>query len=337
MLEDVLQGMAEGVLVQGPRGDLLLINPAARSILNVEGPIPPDARLGDLIRQPVLREMIDQIQAHGGPLVREITLYSPAERHLQVRGDRCPSAAGPATLLVFHDITDLKRLETLRRDFVANVSHELKTPLTAIQASAETLLEGALERPDRGKSFVESIAEETARLRRLVDDLLTLAQVESKGSRPQRENIPLKKFLETQVGRYQPSAQSRGVRLKLEPTPELALMSDREQLGQAVGNLLDNAIKYNRAGGRVSVKVSSDSGRCRIEVEDTGIGIPPEDLPRVFERFYRVEKGRSTETGGTGLGLAIVKHVAESHGGSVEVESKQGLGSRFTLILPLGN
>lgn len=335
-LEGILEGMTEGVLVEGPGGVILAINPAARNILDIEGEVAAGTRSGDLIRHPVLQEMIEQIRAGGRPRSRDLTLYSPSERHLQVRGDICRSPAGPAVLLVFHDITDLKRLETLRRDFVANVSHELKTPLTAIQGAAETLLGGALKDADRGKPFVQSISEEASRLRRLVDDLLTLAQVESKQEEIRPETISLQAFLEKEVARHQPAARSRAVSLNLEPVPAgLVLPADREHLAQAVGNLLDNAIQYNRPGGRVTLRASSDSGACRIEVEDTGIGIPPEDLARIFERFYRVDKGRSRETGGTGLGLSIVKHVTETHGGSVEVESKQGLGSRFTLILPL--
>ena len=335
-LEGILEGMTEGVLVEGPDGALLAINPAARNILDVEGKVPPGTRAGDLIRHPVLWEMVQQVRSESRPSLRDLTLVSPSERHLRVRGDICRSPAGPAVLLVFHDITDLKRLENLRRDFVANVSHELKTPLTAIQGAVETLLGGALKDADRGKPFVESVAEEAGRLRRLVDDLLTLAQVESKQEDFRPEPISLQAFLEKEVARHRPLAASRDLSLEIEIlSPLPAFAADRGQLAQAVGNLLDNAIQYNRPGGRVTLKVSSDSRACRIEVEDTGIGIPPEDLARVFERFYRVDKGRSRETGGTGLGLSIVKHVAEAHGGSVEVESRPGSGSRFTLLLPL--
>ncbi len=336
-LEGILEGMTEGVLVEGPDGALLAINPAARSILGIEGEVPAGTRAGDLIRQPVLREMIRRVRSEASPHSQDLTLYSPTERHLQVRGGICRSAAGPAVLLVFHDTTDLKRLENLRRDFVANVSHELKTPLTAIQGAVETLLGGALKDADRGKPFVESIAEETGRLQRLVDDLLTLAQVESRQEEIRPEAVSLQAFLEKEVARHRPLAAARDVSLNIEvlpPVPAL-LPADRGQLSQAVGNLLDNAIQYNRPGGRVTLRVSSDPRACRIEVEDTGIGIPPEDLARVFERFYRVDKGRSRESGGTGLGLSIVKHVAEAHGGSVEVESRSGSGSRFTLIFPL--
>ena len=335
-LQGILEGMNEGVLVEGPDGSLLAINPAARSILDIEGEVPPGTQAGDLIRQPVLREMIGQVRTEGRPKSRDLTLYAPSERHLRVRGDICRSPAGPAVLLVFHDITDLKRLETLRRDFVANVSHELKTPLTAIQGAVETLLGGALKDADRGKPFADSIAEEAGRLRHLVEDLLTLAQVESRQEDFRPEVISLQAFLEKEVARHRPLAAAREVSLEMEMTSPLpALPADRGQLSQAVGNLLDNAIQYNRPGGRVTLRVSADSRVCRVEVEDTGIGIPPGDLARVFERFYRVDKGRSRETGGTGLGLSIVKHIAEAHGGSVEVESRPGSGSRFALILPL--
>ena len=335
-IEGILQGMIEGVLAVGPNGEILLINTAARNILGIRPDVPTGIRAKDLIRQPELQELIRPAGAMGQPRVHDLTLYAPSERALRVHATSCQAPTGRGSLLVFHDITDLKRLETLRRDFVANVSHELKTPLTAIQGAVETLLGGALKDADRGKPFVESIAEEAGRLRRLVDDLLALAQVESKQEELRPETLSLQAFLEKEAARHQPAARSRAVSLNLEPvSPGLALPADREHLAQAVGNLLDNAIQYNRPGGRVTLRASSDSGTCRIEVEDTGIGIPPEDLPRIFERFYRVDKGRSRETGGTGLGLSIVKHVAEAHNGSVEVESRSGSGSRFTLIFPL--
>ena len=239
-LEGILQGMTEGVLVEGSDGGLLLINPAARGILGLEGEVAPGMQSFGLIRHPVLREMIDQVRAGGHPRARDLTLLSPSERHLRVRGDVCRSPAGPATLLVFHDITDLKRLETLRRDFVANVSHELKTPLTAIQGCVETLLGGALKDADRGQPFIESISEETGRLRRLVDDLLTLAQVESKEGEHKAERIELGPFLESEILRHRPEAAGLKVALNLETVPpEATLLADREQLSQAIGNLME--------------------------------------------------------------------------------------------------
>ncbi len=335
-LEGILHSMAEGVFAVGPTGDLLLVNAAAREILGVAHGAAAGARAGDLIRQPELHELVRQTLATAAPQRRDLTLYAPSERHLRVHATVCQTPTGRGVLVVLHDITDLKRLETLRRDFVANVSHELKTPLTAIRGAVETLLEGALSDSTHARPFVESMAEESARLTRLVDDLLTLAQVESRQPAPPRDPIPVQVFLQEECVRYSPLAQAHQIALTTEEvSPSLTVLADRRELAQAVGNLLDNAIKYNHPGGRVTVRASAAPPACHIEVEDTGIGIPAEDLPRIFERFYRVDKARSRDTGGTGLGLSIVKHVAETHGGSVQVESQSGRGSRFTLTLPL--
>ncbi len=333
-IEGILHGMAEGVLAVGPDERLLLINAAARAIGGINPALGPGTPLVDALRDPELQRLVRAVLQSGSPRVQDLTLYAPAERHLTVHATPCPCApTGRGVLLVLHDVTERQRLEQVRRDFVANVSHELKTPLTAIQGAVETLLDGALGDAGHARPFVASIAEETTRLRRLVDDLLTLAQVEQRHAAPAREPIPLDEFLKAEVARHRALAEVHQVSLTLEATA-LSLQADRRQLAQAVGNLLDNAIKYNRPGGRVVVRVAEADGQLRIEVEDTGLGIPPDDLPRIFERFYRVDKGRSRETGGTGLGLSIVKHVAEAHGGTVSVESRLGHGSRFTLQFP---
>ena len=335
-MEGILQSMREGVVVVDPAGNLLLINQAAREILGLGPGIGPGRSFAECVRHPDLQELVRQVLQTQEPQVRELILYSPVECFLQVQASSCRyPPAGSCALVVFHDVTHFKKLEQVRRDFVANVSHELKTPLTAIRAAAETLLDGAIQDADYGRVFLETISEETTRLHRLVDDLLTLARVESRQTALNKERVPVGLFLEELTARYRPLAKTHGVSLELEQTPEVSLLADRSQLAQAVSNLLENAIKYNRPDGRVVVRARESDGTLVLEVEDTGIGIPPEDMPRIFERFYRVDKARSRETGGTGLGLSIVKHVAEVHGGSVEVESRPGSGSRFTLILPL--
>lgn len=336
-IEGILQGMAEGVLAVSPDGRLLLINASARQILGMGSHVKPGHPVGEIIRYPELKELIQEALTTGQPRTRDVTLYVPTERHLRVHATSCRCApAGSCALLVLHDITDLRHLEQIRREFVANVSHELKTPLTAIRGAVETLLEGALENRQYSRTFVVSIDEESTRLGRLVEDLLTLAQVESQQAASPREAIPFKSFLETEIARYEPLAKANQVTLICEvASADGAILADRNQLAQAIGNLLDNAIKYNRPSGRVILRASVADRQLKVEVEDTGIGIPSEDLPRIFERFYRVDKARSRETGGTGLGLSIVKHVAEAHGGSVQVESQLNHGSLFTLILPL--
>lgn len=335
-IEAILQSMNEGVMVVAPSGDLLLVNDAARRILALNRTVGPGASFSESVRHPDLQELVRQVLRTQEPQVRELILYAPVESFLQIQASSCRSAPGdPCALVVFHDVTHFKKLEQVRRDFVANVSHELKTPLTSIRAAAETLLDGAIKDADYSRAFLQTISEETDRLHRLVDDLLTLARVESRQTALNKERIPLRVFLEDQVARYRPLAKTHGVSLEMEPAPETAILADRSQLAQAVNNLLENAIKYNRAGGRVIVRAGESAGHWAVEVEDTGIGIPPEDLPRVFERFYRVDKARSRETGGTGLGLSIVKHVAETHGGSVQVESRPEHGTRFILRIPI--
>ncbi|MCM8811428.1 MAG: ATP-binding protein [Candidatus Omnitrophica bacterium] len=334
-IEGILQSMTEGVFVVDPSGRLTLINPAAQQILQVGSG--PNALFKEAIRYPEFHLMAEQVLKKGYPAVQDVELFTPMERNLRVYGTRCRSAGGePSALFVIHDVTEFRRLEQVRRDFVANVSHELKTPLTVIRGAVETLLEGALNEENGGRPFVELISEESERLGRLVDDLLGLAQIESKGMLLTKQQMDVKRFLSEEIERHKGRAKAAGVSMTLEmKTPLQTLMADREQAGRAVSNLLDNAIKYNRPGGTVIVRASVRDGAYRVDVEDTGIGIPPEQIGRIFERFYRVDKARSRETGSTGLGLAIVKHVMEAHGGFVQVESRPGEGSRFTLLFPL--
>lgn len=336
-VEGILQSMAEGVFVVAPDERLLLVNRSARRILDLPAEAGKGTPLVEAIRQPELNDLIRRVLRTGRPEVKDLTLYAPFEQDLEARAAPCEvPSSGRCALLVFHDVTELRRLERLRTEFVANVSHELKTPLTSIQGAIETLLDGAAEDPQSRRTFLAAIREESERLRRLVEDLLTLARVESRQAGPARETMDTGAFLKEMLSRYQPLAGRQRVTLVLEAgAAPAALRADREQLAQAVGNLLENAVKYNRPGGKAILRARREGDALAIEVEDTGIGIPAEDLPRIFERFYRVDKARSRETGGTGLGLSIVKHVAEAHGGSVSVESRPSYGSRFTLTLPL--
>jgi two-component system phosphate regulon sensor histidine kinase PhoR len=221
----------------------------------------------------------------------------------------------------------------MRRDFVANVSHELKTPLSAIRGYAETLREGALDDPPASRRFVERILAQCARLQALLDDLLTLSRLESVEQTPSCEPVDLDALARRAVELVAPLAQQREVTLESSGAGG-SLLGDPDALERMLLNLLENAIKYNRAGGKVDLSLSANDGAAEITVEDTGIGISPETLPRIFERFYRVDKGRSRDQGGTGLGLAIVKHVAQTHGGKVDVESELGKGTRFRVTLP---
>ena len=233
------------------------------------------------------------------------------------------------------DTTEATRLAEMRRDFVANVSHELKTPLAAIRGFAETLRDGALDEPATARRFTERILQQCRRLQALLEDLLTLSRLESVEVPAERAQVDLRALVRRAVELMAPAAQERRVRLAVEEQPTTPISGDADDLERLVLNLLENAIKYNRPEGTVTVRLRKGVSQVVLEVADTGLGIPQESLSRIFERFYRVDKSRAREEGGTGLGLAIVKHVAQAHGGQVEVESRAGRGSTFRVRLPV--
>lgn len=235
-------------------------------------------------------------------------------------------------LVIANDVTELRRLETVRRDFVANVSHELRTPLTSIRAMAETLQEGALRDGDVADHFLETISTEVQRLTRISEDLLILSRAESRPA--ETSKVDLSFLLDEVVNRFQKHAENDGIKLQLNAPTGLFITGSPDQIEQVIINLIDNAIKYSHKGGRVSVSAERQDRLVAVHVVDTGIGIMSQDVPRIFERFYRVDKARSRQSGGTGLGLAIVKHIVEAHGGSVVVESEFNRGSTFTFTLP---
>ena len=231
-------------------------------------------------------------------------------------------------------MTESLRLAQIRKDFVANVSHELKTPLTAIRGYAETLEDGALAKPELALRFVRSILEQCERLSNLLRDLLTLSRLESHPA-PAREAVDLAKSARRALEILAPQARAREVGIALSTEDGLpVVLGDGGELERLLLNLIENAVKYNRPGGEVEVRLSAEGSEVLLEVQDTGIGIPADALDRIFERFYRVDKGRSRNQGGTGLGLSIVKHAARSHGGRVEVDSRLGKGSVFRVRLP---
>jgi two-component system phosphate regulon sensor histidine kinase PhoR len=278
----------------------------------------------------------------------------PVNGELRLRGGDGPAIemhAGPLTggrgevvgaVLVLNDVSELRRLEAIRRDFVANVSHELKTPLTAIRGLVETILDDPEMPVDVRQRFLERIEEQTQRLSTLVTDLLTLSRLESESSRREREVVDFRGVVDSSVRRLRGVAEGKGIHLETAFDGDaLWVLGDEEQLRQMVDNLVDNAVKYTPEGGRVAVRLraATEEGtgqtECLLEVDDTGIGIEPRHQERIFERFYRVDKARSRELGGTGLGLSIVKHIAKDTGGSVSLESRPGLGSTFRVRLPL--
>jgi two-component system phosphate regulon sensor histidine kinase PhoR len=331
----ILDGMGEGVLVIDADERIVLANRALRDLARL-GDDAPGKPLLEAIRNAALKEAFDEAARRAEPAVREIELGRPLPRKLLVRVSRLPSGNGRrGAIAVFHDVTDLRRLETIRTDFVANVSHELRTPVTAISTATETLLGGALSDPAEAAEFVDVIDRHAKRLRQLVDDLLDLAKIEAKSFRLAPSDLPVHPILEHAIDLSVDQARRRKVALRIAPgAAGVRAKIDRRALEQVVMNLLDNAIKYAGEGAHVTVTAKSAGDRTEIAVADDGIGISPAHLGRLFERFYRVDAGRSRELGGTGLGLSIVKHLVELMGGTVDVESEPGKGACFTLRLP---
>ncbi len=340
----ILDSMGEGVLVLDSDERIVLANQALRTMGRLGEDIQGKPLL-EGIRSAALKEALDACHEHNEAVVREIELGRPMPRKLLARVSRLAHAEGDGgragaadggMIVVFHDVTDLRRLETIRTDFVANVSHELRTPVTAISTAAETLLGGALSDPEEAAEFVGVIDRHSHRLRQLVDDLLDLAKLEAKNFRLVLSDLEVRPILDHAILLMEDPAHRRRMTLTLAPGAGLRARIDRRALEQVVTNLLDNAIKYAGEGAHVTVSVEPRGDRVAIAVTDDGIGISPAHLGRVFERFYRVDAGRSRELGGTGLGLSIVKHLVELMGGTVDVESEPGKGARFTLTLAAG-
>ena len=327
-LEAVLDGMAEGVLVTDRSGRVSRTNPALRRIFGLERPV-TGRSLGEALRSPGVAEAFEEL-TDGRTVSREIQVTWPTERTLTIHAVALPDGGAVA---VFHDITSLKRVETVRRDFVSNVSHELRTPLTALSGYAEALSEAGLS-AEEARQHATVIRRHVERLAALVSDLLELARLEESGFAPHRERFPAGDLLRELAREWGPKAEEGGMTLAVASGSDLPLDGDRGLLRQALANLVENAVKYCREGDRIEVSARSTVDGVELVVSDTGPGIPYEDQARVFERFYRVDKGRSREQGGTGLGLSIVKHAAEAHGGTATLESRPGAGATFRIFVP---
>lgn len=333
----IVEAMDEGVIALDARDFVLLMNPAAEALFGVRAEEAAGRPLLEVLRHHELEEVVAKARASRKAAERDVAVFQPTERMLHACAMACdPSGpTGPHTVLVIQDLTQANRYERLRREFVANVSHELKSPLTAIRSLTETLLTGALDDGANRRRFVTLVDEEAARLGRLIDDLLQLSQLESQPAAPPVQPIRLAPLVHETAAAFEPEVAKRRLTLTVNVDSTWMVRADPDRLKQVFVNLLDNAIKYNREGGAITVTAQPDGKWLRVSVTDTGIGIPDDDLPRIFERFYRVDKARSRELGGTGLGLAIVKHIIESHGGTLTVTSRLGEGSTFTFTLPL--
>jgi two-component system phosphate regulon sensor histidine kinase PhoR len=330
----VLEAMVEGVLVVDVRGVILLANSRLRELFDIRGEI-----TGRPLLEGVRNTDLDAILAESAKtdetVARSIALSGPNHRTLEVLAARFPSEGERSgTVTVFHDTTELMRLEEVRRDFVANASHELRTPLAAIRGFAETLLESASLSPEEQKNYLEVIHRHAQRLSSLVEDLLELSTIESRTLRLEIAPVDVARTAENLIADSGLRLEERRIAAALRSDGLPLALADARALDQVLGNLLDNALKYTEPGGSIEIGVEERFGRVRVTVADSGIGIPPEDTSRIFERFYRVDRARSRALGGTGLGLSIVKHLVQAMGGEISVKSQLGRGSTFTFTLP---
>lgn len=328
----ILEAMQEGVVVVDREGHIVLVNSALRSMLLIGGEA-VGKLLIETVRHAELDELLDDAREGHGAGPTEIELPGLKPRRLLVHASPLPGD-DERQLVVFVDVTELRRLESLRREFVANASHELRTPIAAVRSATETLRSGALEDPHASTRFVDIIERNAQRLQSLVEDMLDLSKLESNEFRLKRERVELSSVVPIVLALFRERAEKKGVRLsaQLAPAPP-PVEGDARGLEHVLSNLVDNAVKYCPSGSSITVRAAQEGDRVRLVVVDTGPGIPPEHLPRLFERFYRVDAGRSRELGGTGLGLSIVKHMVEAMRGAVSVDSTVGEGSTFTVSL----
>ena len=337
-LETILSAMREGVLAVDSDERILTFNQAAGSFLGIDLSSTKGYAIQEVVRNADILRFLSRVLTGDGPIEGEIVLHGPENKFLQLNGTLLQDIAGNkiGALVVLNDITRLRQLENIRREFVANVSHELKTPVTSIKGYVETLQEGALDDKDNVQKFLDIVLKQSDHLNAIVDDLLSLSRIEqdAESGEVQLTEENLGRILEAAVVDYELKAREREIKLMVNYGEEVMVKANSRLLKQAIGNLLDNAIKYSEPGKAVEVEATGNTDEVVIRVSDHGNGIAPEHLPRLFERFYRVDKGRSRELGGTGLGLAIVKHITQAHGGHVTVESSLGKGSIFTLHLP---
>lgn len=331
MMQSILSCMVDGVLVLDIYGCIIHANKAAESLFLVREGVLLGKRLTQISENREISDMIDEVLSTGNESFTETTI-SPSTLifrvHAVPRKDHHDRIEG--AIVVFHDVTDARNFDQIRSAFVGNVSHELRTPLTSIKGFVETLLDGAMENSDTCRRFLSIIDTETNRLTRLIEDLLTLSSIESQERIVYLKPACLLRSIRNVMNMFGPQISEKCLHVEfIHPYPMPLIQADEDLLGQVFINLLDNAIKYTPRQGKIIIQCQRRDSRIITTVKDSGMGIPHESLPRVFERFYRVDKARSRQQGGTGLGLSIVKHIVESHGGEVFVDSEIGKGSTF--------
>ena len=331
----ILESMTEGVLVVDTEQKMLLVNTALERYFGFQRDTVKGRYSWEIFRDADINAMIARALEERVVLRKEHSAaLSAAVYEIQISP---VSAAGEflGVVAVFRDITLLKEFERMRTEFVANVSHELKTPLTSILGFVETLKEGGVDDAQNRMKFLQIIEMQSKKLHSLIEDLLLLSRVESSEEPFRPESVDVEKLLEKMREMFEPQLKEKKIQMQIVPSAGTVRVQADASLERALSNLIDNALKYNHANGRVTLQVTKEGRQARLDVRDTGLGISSLDLTRVFERFYRADKSRSRETGGSGLGLAIAKHIVERHGGKIEVQSTLGQGSTFSILLPL--
>jgi len=337
-LESVLDNMINGIVMIDLNGKIVLMNRRAEEVLGFSARELVGRHYAEAKQQYELSQMIQEGLKSKQHLREEITFYFPEERLLELNLVPIHPEGNDfsGVLLVLQDVSAIRRLERMRSEFVANVSHELKTPITAVKGFAETLLGGAVNDEETARSFLQIIFDESDRLNRLIGDILELSKIESRRVPLIFSPVEIDTFVHKSIKLMESEAARKRIELSMNIEPGLYVEADEDRLRQIIMNLLSNGINYTPEGGRVSLKVEGlGDDHIRIQISDSGIGIPKKDLPRIFERFYRVDKARSRSSGGTGLGLSIVKHLVELHKGTITVTSDVGVGSTFTIELPV--
>ncbi|MGM0711886.1 two-component system histidine kinase PnpS [Brevibacillus parabrevis] len=337
-LAGVLTNMTSGVIFISEQRRIMLVNPAVEKLLGTAGHELVGKLHIEAGKSFGLSQYIDRCLDKSEKFRQEVHIYYPQERVLDVNFAPYINFKGESrgVVVVLHDITEIRRLEKMRSDFVANVSHELRTPITSIKGFTETLLEGAMQDEETCRNFLQIISDESERLYRMIRDILDLSKIEQKRIPLHLSHVHVQELIRSAAAIMHDQAQRKQLKVTLpESQPDVWLMTDKDCLQQIVLNLMTNAIAYTPEEGEITIRTEADDKQITIQVADTGIGIPEKDLARIFERFYRVDKARSRDSGGTGLGLAIVKHLVENLHGQIKVESVEGRGSTFTVILPL--
>lgn len=336
--EAVLASMVEGVIAVDTEQRIININRAAVTLLGLASRDVQGKAILEVVRNPDLQRFIHTTLASRKTTEGDLVLHGREEKFIQATGSALTDSDGNqiGALIVLNDVTRLRRLENMRQEFVANVSHELKTPITSIKGFMETLQDGALEQPEEARRFLDIIARQADRLDAIIEDLLSLSRIEQESERGEITHKAgrVSEILHGAVLACSTKAEAREINVKQECSPQLQARMNAPLLEQAVINLLDNAIKYSEPGKNVQVSAHEEDGRIAIVVRDEGPGISKEHQDRIFERFYRVDKSRSRQLGGTGLGLSIVKHIVQAHSGKIMVTSEPGKGSVFTLLIP---